>query len=900
MTPAPSLTSVPSLLDANVAELFFRQADATPSAVAIVDRTGPTTYAALATRAAAVEQLLRHHPVTPEQPVGVLMPRTADLVAVLLGVMRAGAAYVPLDPDDPVERNRRIVAHSGCSLVVGERASFDTLQRALAGHTPDRALEWVDVSRIVASAMNDKRPPAAPGGRRLAYLLFTSGSTGEPKGVEIEHASVVNLLFAAREILGFTSADRYLAASTIGFDISVAEIFLPLITGGSLLLRDRSIWLKPRALADDIREHGVTVLQMGPSVWSVVLSEVVPFPPVRVAISTGEPVPPPLARRIAAIGAQAWNLYGPTETTVWSTAHRLSATAEESSAAISAPIGRPIAATIVAILDEAGRPVAPGERGELYLGGAGVARGYRNQPALTAERFVALGDNGERHYRTGDVAAWNAHGDLEYFGRNDDQLKIRGVRIEPREVEAALLEHPAIAQTAATWFEGAGSRSIVAGIVLRSGTSLTSAALHAWLGTRLPAAMVPSRFVFLAALPLAPSGKVDRNAIRAGVTAHATEDEEAKEATDGLNATERVIAGIWQRLLKVPAVKADDHFLAIGGDSLAAVKMITEVESLFKISLPVQTVFEAPTLRRLAARVERANEQTSESYESNYLFPLVEVPGSRPLFFSNVDLRLAIRDTWKAPCSLYSISHWAQGSGFIKAKSVVDLARQHVARIRKVQPEGPYRIAGFSFGGLVALEMARQLRQDGERVDFLLLLDPMLPYRKPSAPQGYAMEGQVTPLDETWSGKFVRHVGAMWRDPGKIAHYVWDRVRWHARASPLKQWLIFQLVHLHGYRPNPLSQLIVPKNRWPAFWYSARRMAVQYVAQRHEGPMMAVFPDRGSRYQAWQELLDPQAELRFIPADHHALFSEPALSPWLGPVEEMLRGEAVRPASKQV
>ncbi|MBL9210227.1 MAG: amino acid adenylation domain-containing protein, partial [Opitutaceae bacterium] len=773
MIPAPRSTPSPALPDANVADLVIRQARATPDAVAIVDRAGPTTYAALAARAGAIEQLLRQRHVAPEQPIGVLMPRTASLIAVLLAVMRAGAAYVPLDPDDPAERNRRIVAQSGCHLILGDRTAHEALRATLASTTPAAALDFVDVGRIEPGDPGREFPPSAPGGRRLAYLLFTSGSTGAPKGVEIEHASVVNLLFAARDLLGFTAADRYLAASTIGFDISVAEIFLPLITGGSLLLRDRSIWLDPRALADDLRTQGVTVLQMGPSVWSVVLAEVAPFPPVRVAISTGEPVPPPLARRIAAVGTQAWNLYGPTETTVWSTAHRLTTAADASPQAISAPIGRPLANTTVTIVDETGRPVGPGERGELCLGGAGVARGYRHQPALTAERFVVLGPDGERHYRTGDVVAWNAHGELEYFGRNDDQLKIRGVRIEPREVEAAILEHPAVAQTAATWFEGAGSRSIVAGVVRRAGAEVTVAALHTWLGTRLPAAMVPSRLVFLPALPLAPSGKVDRGAIRARVTAAPVEEDETDEAPDGLNATERVIADIWQRLLKVPAVGVDDHFLAIGGDSLAAVKMISEVETLFKISLPVQTVFEAPTLRRLAARVERANEQSPESYESNYLFPLVEVPGSRPLFFSNVDLRLAIRGTWKAPCTLYSISHWAQGSGFIKAKSVGDLARQHVARIRKVQPEGPYRLAGFSFGGLVALEMARQLRQDGERVDFLLLLDPMLPYRKPSAPSGYAMEGQVTPLDESWGGRLVRHARAMRREPGRIAHYVW-------------------------------------------------------------------------------------------------------------------------------
>lgn len=489
--------------------------------------------------------------------------------------------------------------------------------------------------------------------------------------------------------------------------------------------------------------------------------------------------------------------------------------------------------------------------------------------------------------------SWNDAGDLEYFGRNDDQLKIRGVRIEPREVESAILEHPAVAQAAATWFDGAGTRSIVAAIVIRSGFSLTPAELHAWLGQRLPASMIPSRFVFPPALPLAPSGKVDRNAIRQGMLSTAPrEDEAAATDQDTRTETERLLAAIWQRLLKQKSVGLDDHFLAVGGDSLAAVKMITEVEALFRISLPVQTAFEAPTLRRLAARVEKAGSQSRESYESNYLFPLVEVPFTRPLFFSNVDLRLAVRETWKAPCSLYSITHWAQGGGFIKARSVEELAIAHVKRIREIQSAGPYRIAGFSFGGLLAFEIAKQIQKSGDVVELLFLLDPMLPYRTHQKPQGYPMKWEPTPIDETLVGRLGRHartMKTMARQPRRVGSYVWERVRWHVRQNPLRQWLFFQLVHLHGQRPNPVSRLLVPRNRWPAYWYSARRMAVQYVAEPYEGPVMAVFPDQDTRYGIWRDLIGPKAEVHFVPANHSAIFDQPAMGQWLEPLEKRLR-----------
>jgi thioesterase domain-containing protein/acyl carrier protein len=465
------------------------------------------------------------------------------------------------------------------------------------------------------------------------------------------------------------------------------------------------------------------------------------------------------------------------------------------------------------------------------------------------------------------------------------------VRIEPREVEAAILACPEVAQAAATWFAGPdGARSIVAAVVVRGGRALSPVQLHTQLAARLPPAMIPARWLFLDALPLAPSGKVDRNAIRAAAAAR----EVSAPAGRALTPTEETLAGIWRRILGAPAVAADDHFFSIGGDSLAAVRMITEAEQRLGVELPVQTVFEAPTLARLAARIDGARAERRHPGESEFLFPLVEGAGGRPLFFSNVDLKLAQRGAWPLPGALWSISHWAQGRGFVEADSVEALARAHLERVRVVQPQGPYRIAGYSFGGLVAFEMAQQLRAAGQEVELLFLLDPMQPYRTEAAPRGYAMAGQVTPLDETWPGWAARHTRNLVRDPRRIGAYVGQRLRWHARMSPLRQWFTYRLVHFHSRRPNPISAMILPQDRWPAFWYAARRMAQNYVARPYAGPVLAVFPAVGERQAAWKNLLGPHAKEIMVPVEHRLLFDEPARSQWMQPLVRVLDGAAVR------
>lgn len=872
---ATDTAAAPVALDSVFAR-FERQAAATPQRLAVLAEAGDASYAALARRAAEVCTGLLAHGVDVEEPVGVWLHRDADLPAALLGVWQAGGAWVPFDPQDPPARVLRLLALCGAKRVVGHGDLLATLRQAGAAQglaTP----ALIDIATLVQSVGAAAAPSRAAGGDRLAYLLFTSGSSGEPKAVEVEQRSVLNLLQATQELIGFGAADRYLATSTIGFDIAVAEIFLPLITGGSLLLRDRQALLEPARLAQDLRRFGVSVMQTGPSVWQLLLAQASDFPKLRVAISTGEAIAPDLAQQLAAYAEQAWNLYGPTETTVWATAHALDAAAALDASATSAPIGRPLAGMQAIVVDDAGRAVADGQSGELLIGGAGVARGYRGNAALTEERFIDLGPGLGRFYRSGDLVRRDASGVLHYLGRNDEQLKIRGVRVEPGEVEAALRSDARVLQAAATWYDtGNGSRAVVAAVVAQPGRRLDSGELHGALQTLLPAQMIPARFLFVPWLPMTANGKVDRQAIRAAATSQPLDP--PMTPPPALTETERLLAGIWQRMLGLDQVAPDDHFLSIGGDSLAAVQMMVEAEALFGVELPVHTPFETPTLAQMARRIDAARQRPATLNNADFVYPLVEMPGQRPLFFCDVNLNVARRGAWTVPCPLYAISAWARGSGFVQAESLTALAAAYLDGIRRVQARGPYRIAGFSKGGLVAFELAQQLKRQGEQVELLFLLEPTHP-RKTNAPASAP----------NWP---VKHTGLAQRALGR-----WRRIVQGPRARGFKpwlqdvvpytrfppyQWLVYHLVHLYGRRPNPVSQMLLPRNRWPAFWFAAKRQIKDYVAQPYDGPVLAVFGREDySAGGAWPDLLGAQAQVHVLPSTHLTIFDEADRQPWM-------------------
>ena len=718
-------------------------------------------------------------------------------------------------------------------------------------------------------------------------MLFTSGSTGAPKGVEVEHRSLVNLLESARDLLAFGPGDRYLAESTIGFDISLAELFVPLITGGSLLLRDRHLLLDPAALAADVRRHGVTVMQTGPTVWSTLLANEPDFPRLRVAISTGEAIAPAMADRLVDVADDVWNLYGPTEATVWATGHRLTGAVPSADGGVSSPVSAPIGVALdnvaAIVVDDHGADVADGIAGELWLGGAALARGYRGNPALTDERFVSR--DGQRWYRTGDAVVRDAAGVLHYFGRNDDQIKVRGVRIEPMEVESAITSVPGVDAAAATWFESStGSRSIVAAVVPTAGVSLSPRELHDALADTLPGPMIPSRFVFCDTLPRSASGKIDRVAIRALGREH---QGETLDGTTVLTPTEQELSAIWQRTLGIDAVGPDDHFFTVGGDSLAAVTMMLDVEETFSVSLPIRVVFESPTLRGLAARIDGEVVHPDEWSSPAYLFLLAEGVGT-PFFFCGVDLKLARRGMWPSDSPLYAVSQWAQGRGFLQASSVEHLARQQLDAITSVQPHGPYRLGGFSFGGLVAYELARLMRARGDEVELLFLLDATEPYRSVAGPLANDDRAPLLARTRTRLTE-IRRTGTARREARDLGKRVMVNVLNVGGRVPTWQWLNYQAVHLYGRHPGAISARLVPKDRWPAYWYTSLRLAKSYVAHPYDGRVAAVFLEEGERSASWRSLLGPDVPTLVLDEKmHSALFDQPTASRWLEFLRPML------------
>lgn len=744
----------------NIAYLFSLCANRTPGATALIDNS-LWSYARLWRRTEEFARGLATLDLPPEAPIAIMMHRGGDLIATMLAVLWSGASYVPIDPDDPPDRAARILKTAGCCLLLGGQ-DLTLPVIAVLDHPED--LPVLDTLRLARLGKGGTLRDCAPGEARLAYILFTSGSTGEPKGVEVEHRQLAHLLSSAGELMAIGEHDRILAIATIAFDISVFELFLPLVLGASLVLRDRELLHDPAGLAVCLREHAVSVLQLGPSAWRLILDADVTLPRLRVAITTGKAVAPALGRRIAETADAAWNLYGPTEATVWATGFRLRpGTGQDETSAFAAPIGDPLPGCTVAIVDDAGAPVGDGADGELWIGGNGIARGYRGRPELTAERFVQSPSLTGRWYKTGDIVCRGQDGAIRFRGRNDDQLKIRGVRIEPREVEGAVERLPEVAKAAATWFarpSGIGRGRVVA-VVWKPGLAIPFDLLRERLANLLPQVMLPSRFVALDELPLTPSGKIDRSAIR---NAKAVSDVDLPNYGRSLSMsdTEAWLALIWAKALGVPVHSPTANFFVEGGDSPTAISMLLDVERAFEVRLGTETLMNWPTLYQFAQKVERMRHQPNDMRNARTVFPVVSQGIGAPLFFCNIDLRLGSARKSVLDIPLHAVVQWAHGQGFVRAASIQELAAAQVAEIRHTQPKGPYQIGGYSHGGLIAMEIARNLQQSGETVELLFLLDPMAPVRFQRRSDGVieAAQGYVRPPFQQRLRRSLTKVGA--------------------------------------------------------------------------------------------------------------------------------------------
>ena len=556
---------------ARVDQLISAQVQRTPNAIAAVHGSRSLSYLDLGRQSDRAAARLRDLGVARGSLVGVHLERSLEMLIAVIAVMKAGAAYVPLDPDFPADRLGHMVADAGLAVVV--------TQPALSDVAPQGDFLSVDIAQLLQvepEGPADDPAPTDPGdGSDLIYVLYTSGSTGMPKGVALEHRNVANFLLSMQGEPGMTPQDRIVAVTTLSFDIAALELYLPLITGATVVIASRDQAADGGSLRALMDTHGATVMQATPTTWRLLIDAGWQGSPGFKVLCGGEALPPDLARMLLARCGELWNMYGPTETAIWSTVFRVT-----DSEAGPIPIGRPVANTRVYVLDRSSRPVPMGILGEIFIAGAGVARGYFNRSELTAEKFLRdpySNEPGARMYRTGDLGRYLPDGNLEFRSRVDNQVKIRGFRVELGDVEAALESHAAVKQAVAKVVEfRPGDRRLVA-YVLPFGEAPTHADLRDYLRTRLPHYMVPQHLPVVREFAMTPNGKVDRNALP---SPQAVSDQaaEASLSAPAPHTDPRVnyLVSVWSEILGV-AASPEDNFFDLGGHSMLAVQMVNRV-----------------------------------------------------------------------------------------------------------------------------------------------------------------------------------------------------------------------------------------------------------------------------------------------------------------------------------
>jgi amino acid adenylation domain-containing protein len=694
--------------------LVAAQAHKTPNSPAVTFDGNTLTYAQLERESDRLAWHLRAAGAAPGTLAAVYLDRSEYLVAGLLGILKTGAAYMPLDPGTPSARVALCLEDGTPAVILTQRS-----RRADLPSTNSNILVLED---ILDARYPDSFVPTAITPDSLAYVIHTSGSTGRPKGVELHHRGVVNFLLSMQRTPGLTPGDVLVAVTTISFDIAVLELFLPLITGARVVIASRETAVDPAKLAKLVASVEATFLQATPATWSALIGINWPGQVGLKALCGGEALNRSLADRLLALKLDLWNVYGPTETTIWSTLQRV----HPGSGPIS--VGRPIANTTTYILDSNQQPVPVGVPGELYIGGAGVARGYRNRPALTAEKFVTPAIvNGQRLYRTGDYALYRRDGSIECQGRADNQVKIRGYRIELEDVEVNLAAHPAVAAAAArAWPDPDGGYRLCAYLTGVNGPPPNAAELRQFLRERVAEYMIPTEIIALDALPLTSNGKVDRKQLPEPTYSPSPTEAPAAFASS-LQGEELRLARIWAQLLHVDSITATDNFFDLGGHSLLLLKLIRLINKEFSIELPMTRLFQAPTIGQLALVVRELS--APEQTEWSSLVPLNPNGTRRPLFLIH---SLMLYGRMPAALGEDQPIYGLQPLPFVESEAegyVERMLDDHVRQIRRVQPNGPYQIVGWCFAGWFAYEIARKLEESGQRVETLALLDSWCPYK---------------------------------------------------------------------------------------------------------------------------------------------------------------------------
>jgi aspartate racemase len=856
-----------------VHQLFEAQVERTPDACAVVFKDRLLTYRELNEQANRVAHDLAACNVGPESLVALCVERSAEMFIGMLAVLKAGAAYVPLDPHYPDQRISTLMADAGPTAVL--------TQGHLAGRFSPFSQPVVELDGTADSISHRGRGNLASplSAENLAYVIYTSGSTGQPKGVLITHGSLVNHNLAMANCYELTPQDRVLQFAAFTFDVAAEEIYPTWLSGGAVVGWPVTSGTAPiRSFLEFVNENRITVLNLPAAYWHEWVSELSrhTFPPsVRLVIVGSDKVSREkfsIWRKAVGDRVRLCNAYGPTEATITATVYEPREDAQPKPADC-LPIGRPIANVKIFVLDDEKKPVPYGEQGELYIGGAGLARGYLNRPDLTREKFI---DNpfrdGEWLYRTGDLARFLPDGNLEFLGRIDDQVKVRGFRIEVGEIEAALRQFPhARAAVVVAREDVPGEKRLVGYLAIPSAHRPSVETLKRFLRARLPEYMVPVDIVMLRQLPLTAGGKIDRSNLP---RPELNRDAPGKHYVAPRNDLERNLVAIWEAMLGVKPVGIRDNFFELGGHSLMEIRLIGEIEKKLGLTLALNSLYHTRTIERLARMLEQKGAAR----------PLVvpyRAEGTKPPVFSyGGSTHLA--EYFGDDQPIYWLEIYGGDGSRVPAR-IEEAAAGYISEIRAIQPQGPYHLMGYCLGALMIFEIAQQLKRQGEQIALLALVSPALPPLPRAQTQDASEAKRRTLRDKLRStvepGKLT--AARLLKTIGRIARKIPPRIRWAGRISKRS----FCEVWLRTGRPLPLFL------RDFYLVETGDELIERYVPQPYRGPVLLFRSLNDGTEAEWRSVI-PEAEFHNSWVEHNEFLEEPYVKTIVGEIQKHLeRGE---------
>ena len=854
---------------------FLRRAAVDPDTIAIECSGVKWSNRELADRAVELATHLLHHGLKPGELVGICLSRSPEMVASMLAVMMAGGAYVPLDMRYPRARMEMVLEDSGASIILTDHALDVTCAATLL------RVDAVKGKAIEANFASTCSPAT------LAYVIYTSGSTGKPKGVAIEHGALVNLLRSMQQEPGLDAHDTLVAVTTLAFDIAALELLLPLLTGARLVIATEAQVYDAALLLALLQDSEATVLQATPGAWRALVDAGWTKALQLRVLCGGEAMSRDLADKLLDRSDDVWNVYGPTETTIWSSATRVGRD-------VAAPrVGPPIANTQFYVLDKYLQPVPLGIDGELYIGGVGLARGYWNNPKLTATRFVKNPFGAGRIYQTGDCARWHDDGTVQLLGRSDFQVKIRGYRIELGEIEAALLKHPRVRECVVVQNilpdrpDRAGVSRLVAYVDAGEAAATDRAPalieeLEALLARSLPEYMSPNAIVALDGLPRNSNGKVDRHALPdafsgAGDEGVRINEEDPKVSVGPRDIIERQLTEMWEATLGIPRISIRASFFSLGVGSLAALRLVTKMNRAFAMEIGLASLISSPSIESIAELIRnRISAKTASA-----VVPLKPEGARRPLFIlhgvgGNIIsfYGLAMRIDPEQP--VYAVQAQALMAGEAALLRFEDLAAYYIREIRKVQPQGPYQLLGYSFGGTMVLEMARQLQAAGDEVSLLGMLDARSKAFEREHRDSLSVQSRID-----------RRLNRLRGNTGELA---WThQVRYMINKA---------MTRMIRFSSN--AALVVGVRKLPTFMKSAYDInlaALQaYKVRPFDGGMTLFRATEqefagGARDLGWGPIFTKGVDVKEIAGDHERIFLEPSIESLAAALRDSLERE---------